>query len=189
MSASLLKHIWLVIFLGACASASKNSSDNNSHDPSVILSTEQPVIPAGEQPLSLTDLPQTQHGGFVLAPGFYESEFKTYCLQPGTPDPRPGDAYLQGPITGHRKDIVESVLLNSREKPEIPQRNIQLLLWSVVSDADFNKLPAPVQADAMKLLTSKQVFQLKGGVMGVIKKVSYASGVLKANSDMHGWQY
>ena len=130
------------------------------------------------------DLPQTQNGGFVLAPGFYEAEFKTYCLQPGTPDPSPGDAYLQGPVTGHRKDIVESVLLNSRENPGINQRNIQLLLWSVVSGSDFNKLSPSVKTDAMKLLTPKQVFQLKGGVMGVIKTVSYSSGILNANKDM-----
>jgi hypothetical protein len=104
------------------------------------------------------ELPQTQDGGFVLAPGFYEAEFKTYCLQPGTPDPRPGDAYLQGPVTGKRKEIVESVLLNSRYKAEIPQRNIQLLLWSVVSGADFDKLSYEVRSDATRLLTPSQIF-------------------------------
>ena len=118
------------------------------------------------------DLPQTQYGGFVLSPGFYEAEFKTYCLQPGTPDPTQGDAYLQGPVTGHRKDIIESVLLNSRERPDLEQRNVQLLLWSVVSGSNFNKLSYTVQADAMKLLTPKQVFTLKGGVAGVLKTVS-----------------
>ena len=128
------------------------------------------------------DLPQTQDGGFVLAPGFYEAEFKTYCLQPGTPDPSQGDAYLQGPVTGYRKDIIESVLLNSRENPELDQRNIQLLLWSVVSGSNFNKLSYAVQADAMKLLTPKQVFTLKGGVVGVIKTVSQTTGVFNANN-------
>ena len=73
------------------------------------------------------DLPQTENGGFVLTPGFYEAEFKTYCLQPGTPDPSPRDAYLQGPVTGYRKEIVESILLNSRERTDIDQKNIQLL--------------------------------------------------------------
>jgi len=132
------------------------------------------------------DLPQTQDGGFVLAPGFYEAEFKTYCLQPGTPDPSQGDAYLQGPVTGYRKDIIESVLLNSKEKPELEQRNIQLLLWSVVSGSNFNKLSYPVQADAMKLLTPKQVFKLKGGVAGVIKTVSYTSGIFNADRGIQG---
>ena len=116
------------------------------------------------------------------SPGFYEAEFKTYCLQPGTPDPSQGDAYLQGPVTGYRKDIIESVLLNSRRNPEVDQRNIQLLLWSVVSGSNFNKLSHPVQADAMKLLTPKQVFTLKGGVVGVIKTVSQSAGVFNAGN-------
>lgn len=183
MPASLLKNLFIVLFLSACASASRNSKQpvNNEVDTEGLY---QPELVSDKKLQSLMDLPQTQNGGFVLAPGFYEAEFKTYCLQPGTPDPSPGDAYLQGPVTGHRKDIVESVLLNSRENPGINQRNIQLLLWSVVSGSDFNKLSPSVKTDAMKLLTPKQVFQLKGGVMGVIKTVSYSSGILNANKDM-----
>jgi hypothetical protein len=121
---------------------------------------------------SLMELPQTQDGGFVLMPGFFETVFNTYCLQPGTPDPRPGDAYLQGPVTGKRKELVQSILLNSRYHRDIPQRHIQLLLWSVVSGADFDKLSYDVRSDAMKLLTPAQVFQLKGGIGGVLKELS-----------------
>jgi hypothetical protein len=149
---------------------------------------EEPALPLettiDSLPQSLMDLPQTQFGGFVLKPGFYEAEFKTYCLQPGTPDPRKGDAYIQGPISGYRKDIVESVLLNSRDEKDIEQRNIQLLLWSVVSGSDFNKLSIGVQTDATRLLTPKQIFQLKGGVVGVIKDVSYTTGILNSNNDI-----
>jgi len=128
------------------------------------------------------DLPQTQFGGFVLKPGFYEAEFKTYCLQPGTPDPHNGDAYVQGPISGYRKDIIESVLINSRDQKDIDQRNIQLLLWSIVTCSNFNNLSYSVQSDAAKLLTPKQVFQLKGGVVGVIKEASYTTGLVGSNS-------
>ncbi|MGE5107841.1 MAG: hypothetical protein ACM3H8_09875 [Sphingobacteriales bacterium] len=184
MSISLLKNLCFVILLGACAPAKRNSKQIVNNDSPDTTGTAQLIIAADKKPKSLMDLPQTQNGGFVLAPGFYEAEFKTYCLQPGTPDPSPGDAYLQGPVTGYRKDIVETVLLNSREKPQLNQRNIQLLLWSVVSGADFNKLSYQVQADAMQLLTSKQIFKLKGGVAGVIKTVSYSTGILNANRDM-----
>jgi hypothetical protein len=183
MPASLLKHLFIVLFLSACASASRNTKQQQPNNNEVDYAN-QPEIAPDTKPQSLMDLPQTQDGGFVLAPGFYEAEFKTYCLQPGTPDPAPGDAYLQGPVTGYRKDIVESVLLNSRQHSGIAQRNVQLLLWSAVSGSNFNKLPSAVQADAAKLLTPKQVFQLKGGVMGVIKTVSSSSGLLKANNDM-----
>jgi hypothetical protein len=183
MTTSLLRNLILVLVLSACAS-SKNNKPVESTTEFHQLKTDHPLISSDTRPASLMDLPQTQFGGFVLKPGFYEAEFKTYCLQPGTPDPREGDAYLQGPITGYRKDIVESVLLNSRDQTGIDQKNIQLLLWSVVSGSDFNKLSYAVQTDARRLLTPKQVFELKGGVIGVIKTVSNSTAILKANKDM-----
>ena len=184
MSIVLLKNLCFVVFLGACASSSRNSKPTDNNNEVDTNSSIQFPITSDQQPKSLMNLPQSQDGGFVLSPGFYEAEFKTYCLQPGTPDPSQGDAYLQGPVTGYRKDIIESVLLNSREKPELEQRNIQLLLWSVVSGSDFNKLSQPVQTDAMKLLTPKQVFALKGGVPGLIKTVANSSKVFNSNNSM-----
>jgi len=142
-------------------------NDNNKAVDQAII--EQPNITVGSKPTALTDLPRTREGGFVLSPGFYETEFKTYCLQPGTPDPSQGDAYLQTPVSGYRKDIVETILLNSRKHPAIAQRNIQLLLWSVVSSSDYNKLSPAVRTDATQLLTSKQIFELQGGVVGMLK--------------------
>ena len=182
MSIALLKNVCLVVFLGACASSSKNSKPASGNNEIDTDSSVESFTGPDQKPLSLMDLPQTQYGGFVLSPGFYEAEFKTYCLQPGTPDPTQGDAYLQGPVTGYRKDIIESVLLNSRERPDLEQRNVQLLLWSVVSGSNFNKLSYTVQADAMKLLTPKQVFTLKGGVAGVLKTVSQSSKLFNADN-------
>ena len=184
MPLSLLRNLFLVIILSACASASRNSKQVVNSAEVDTGNSVQPIIDAEQKPQSLMDLPQSQDGGFVLAPGFYEAEFKTYCLQPGTPDPSQEDAYLQGPVTGYRKDIIESVLINSRNRPEVDQRNVQLLLWSVVSGSNFNKLSPSVQADAMKLLTPKQVFTLKGGVIGVIKTVSQSTGAFNANNDI-----
>jgi hypothetical protein len=181
MKTSILKNLFFVLVLTACSS-SKNSNQTVTDNSIPVEATDQPLLTADQKPLSMMELPQTQDGGFVLKPGFYEAEFKTYCLQPGTPDPREGDAYLQGPITGYRKDIVESVLLNSRDRNDIDQKNIQLLLWSTVSGSDYNKLSGSVKADAARLLTPKQIFELKGGVMGMIKNVSQSTGVLNANS-------
>jgi len=173
-----------VIFLAACATRPRHSAQNTSNNAVDTAKFDQPLVPGDNKPLSLHDLPQTQDGGFVLSPGFYEASFKTYCLQPGTPDPRPLDAYLQGPVMGYRKEIIESVLTNSKNKSDIDQRNIQLLLWSVVSGSNFNSLSHRVQADAARLLTPKQIFELKGGVLGAIKEISYASGILNANKDI-----
>ena len=130
------------------------------------------------------ELPQTEDGEIVLSQGFYEADFKSYCLQPGTPSPSDKDAYRQAPLTGYRRDIIETILRNSLKKPELEQRNIQLLLWSVVSGSDFRKLSWDVQTTAQQLLSRKQIFELKGGVMGVVKTVSEAlpaTGVTSAN--------
>lgn len=179
MFKNLLTTAWLTILLSACASTSRNSQPIIDE-----ITISQPGIPADLKPDSLSNLPRTEEGAFLLAPGFYEAEFKTYCLQPGTPDPTPNDAYLQAPMSGYRKEIVETILHNSRSKPGIPQRNVQLLLWSVVSKSDFNKLPSVVQSDARQLLSSKQIFELQGGVMGVVKRVSTTlpSGVMGGNN-------
>ena len=63
---------------------------------------------------------------------------------------------------------------------------MQLLLWSVVSGSNFDKLSYDVQADAMHLLTPRQIFELKGGVMGVVKTVSnhLPSGIMNGNNDI-----
>ena len=128
-------------------------------------------LPANEKPLSLMELPRTEDGAFVLSGGFYEADFKTYCLQPGTPGPSEKDIYFQAPLKGSRSDIVETILRNSQKKPDLEQKNIQLLLWSVVSRSDYNKLSPSVQSTAMQLLSAKQLFELRGGVASVVKTV------------------
>jgi hypothetical protein len=117
-------------------------------------------------------LPRSQDGEVILSPGYYETEFKSYCLQPGTPGPSASDAYLQAPLSGTRKDIVETVLRNSLDHPELEQRNIQLLLWNIVSGGDYDRLSGPVKGTARTLLTNKQIFQLQGGVMNVVRQVT-----------------
>lgn len=183
MPATLRNTLLLVVLLSAC-SAPRNSSQSPGDNLLVAEAPAQPALTPGQKPQSLMDLSQSQYGGFILQPGYYEAEFKTYCLQPGTPDPRQGDAYLQGPLTGYRKEIIESVLLNSRAHPDMDQKNIQLLLWSVVSGSSFNALSHGVKRDAMRLLTPKQVFELQGGVLGVIKTVTQTTGLLNANNSI-----
>ena len=179
MPVTLLKHVWLLLFVTACASVSQDHISSNRKQ----LQVEKPGTSHGflidtmlinGQPLPLTDLPQTEEGQIVLAEGFYEANYKSYCLQPGTPDPSDRDAYLQMPLQTNRKEIVETVLRNSLQQQQLNQKNIQLLLWSVVSGSDYNKLSWPVQLTAQQLLTKKQIFQLKGGVMGVAKQVARA---------------
>ena len=193
MAKCLLKSLLPLVFLIACSPSSRNAATHgNNSNPTGNNSTTTaqrpidtllPIDTMGTdhkdsllsiKPTSLMDLPQTEDGEIVLSDGFYEAEFKSYCLQPGTPSPSDRDAYRQGPLTSYRKEIVETILRNSLKKPELEQRNIQLLLWSVVSGSDFRKLSWEVQGTAQQLLTRKQIFELEGGVMGIVKTVSMA---------------
>ncbi|GAO45716.1 hypothetical protein [Flavihumibacter petaseus] len=183
MSRILLSTIWLFILLAACAPSSHHSdsspvtatrSNQEINQANPAMRTDPVVIDTliTGSPDSLTDLPVSQHGEIILSEGFYESEFKSYCLQPGTPSPSDRDAYLQAPLNGHRKDIVETALRNSIDKPYLDQKNIQLLLWSVVSVSNYNKLSPQVRSTADQLLTPRQIFQLKGGYAGLVKDVA-----------------
>ena len=204
MAKFLLKSFLPLIFLIACSPTSRNvttTSNRSTHvETNNSTSGTQPPVEAllpvdttgaghkdsllTAKPLSLMDLPQTEDGEIVLSEGFYEADFKSYCLQPGTPSPSDRDAYMQGPLTTYRKDIVETILRNSLKKPELEQRNIQLLLWSVVSGSDFRRLSWEVQGTAQQLLTRKQIFELEGGVMGIVKTVSMALPETGATGEM-----
>jgi hypothetical protein len=171
MSKYLLSCFILIIVVTACVSSSKNSS-NKPVPTKAPVEDQIDTALTGLSPLSILDLPQSQDGEIILAEGFYEGNFRSYCLQPGTPDPSDRDAYTQVPLSGYRKDIIETILRNSLERPDLSQRNIQLLLWSVVSGSDYNKLPPAVKSTSRQLLTSKQIFALQGGVVGVMKTIA-----------------
>ena len=79
MKTAVLTNLFFVLVLTACSSA-KNNIQTTSDNTSPAATIDQPVLAPEQKPLSLMDLPQTQDGGFVLKPGFYEAEFKTYCL-------------------------------------------------------------------------------------------------------------
>jgi hypothetical protein len=169
MMKSLLKTFLVVLLFGSCASSSKHQVNNPSNAVEEYTPVELQVDTSFKQ---LTDLPRTSYGAFVLSSGLYETDFKTYCLQPGTPDPSSRDAYYPGELYGPRKDIILSVLENSSQRTDLDQKNIQLLLWSIVSRSDFSKLNASVRSTAMQLLTPKQLFELNGGVMGAVRTAS-----------------
>jgi hypothetical protein len=186
MAKNLLKSLvflLLLVSLFSCSRKHLNTGDRKAHVSNEI--NLQPEIPADQQPIALTELARTEEGGFVLTPGFYETTFKTYCLQPGTPDPSPRDAYFQGPVTGYRKDMIQTVLANSRSRSDIDQRNVQLLLWSIVSGANYNKLSPTIKTTANQLLTPKQLFELNGGVAGMVKAVSPS---IASNNIFKGYQ-
>lgn len=116
----------------------------------------------------LTGLPRTAQGGFVLAPGYYRMHAQSYCLHAGTYGPGGGDGYLYGPLKGSAREAVNSILQNSVAHPDIPQHDIQLLLWAIVSRAKFENLDMRLKGVAARLLSKKQLATLNRSALGVL---------------------
>lgn len=117
--------------------------------------------------LNLTTLPRTPEGGFVLAPGYYKMHAQSYCLHAGTYGPGGGDGYLLGPVKGSAQLAVTTILRNSVAHPEIPQRDIQLLLWAIVARAKFEDLDMRLKGVAATLLPKKMLLSLNRSALSV----------------------
>lgn len=138
--------------------------------------TEVPFLddfdPEGAIPMS--SLPRTPEGGFVLEqPGNYMFECQSYCLRAGTYAPgegRGGNGYLFTPLKGPQSDIIRNILKRSYLHPEIPQRDIQVLLWAIISRTKIKNMSTEMQYTAAKLLTSKEILRINGGALGLIPR-------------------
>ena len=117
---------------------------------------------------SMLELQRTPNGGFVLQPGYWEMHTQSYCLKAGTHGPGGGDGYIFAPTRGPAEDAVTSILRNSVNHPEIPQHEIQTLLWAIIARAKFEDLSTQHKAVAARLLTPQQLAQLNRSALDLI---------------------
>lgn len=129
------------------------------------------------QPLS--SLQRGPNGGFMLKAGAYTGMMQSYCLHAGTHGPSSGEGYLYAPPLGPYETQVIAVVQNSVSHSEIPQRQIQLLLWAMIARTKFTDLPRDLQAVASQLLTQKQILDLNGGALGFFTEEAMKQGLIK----------
>jgi hypothetical protein len=113
-----------------------------------------------DEPASLATLDRTLHGGFVLKPGCFKLEAQSYCLKAGTHGPGGGDGYLFAPPKGPAEEAVIAIARNSVRHSEIPQHDIQVLLWAIIARAKFEDLAPGIKATASRLLAPQQLAML-----------------------------
>ena len=117
---------------------------------------------------SLMVLQRTPNGGFVLQPGYYVLQTQSYCLKAGTHGPGGGEGYLYAPPKGSAEDAVMTILRNSVHHPEIPQNDVQVLLWAIIARAKFEDLQPEMKATAARLLTPRQLASLNRSALDVL---------------------
>ena len=116
----------------------------------------------------LQEMPHGQDGSILLLPGTYVMVAESYCLHPGTFGPQVGDGYLHTTWKGPKADLVTSLIARSADHPEVPQRQVQLLLWAIVERADMSKLDPDTKEAAVRLLTPAELLDLEGYKLGTV---------------------
>jgi hypothetical protein len=112
--------------------------------------------------------PRDPDGTFQVATGLFEFTAMSYCLGAGKYAPRGGAGYLYAPLKGPQADIVSNILQRSVVHPEIPQRDIQVLLWAIMARTKISDMSREMQQTAAKLLTAEELFRINGGALGLI---------------------
>lgn len=117
---------------------------------------------------SLMQLQRTPNGGFVLRPGYYEFHDQSYCLHAGTHGPGGGDGYIYAPPRGPAEDAVMTIVRNSVNRPNIPQHDVQVLLWAIIARSKFEDLDSHLKATATQLLTPRQLAALNRTALDMV---------------------
>jgi hypothetical protein len=117
-------------------------------------------------PRLLNMMPKSSEGGYFLSPGFYEMNCKSFCMHAGKYGPSSGDGYLYAPLKGNKREEVKSILKNAEKNPQIPQEDIQELIWAVVTYTNFSDLNPALKTESLILLSSSELLELSREALG-----------------------
>jgi len=121
--------------------------------------------PAAFHPLA--EMPRIRGYGFLLVvPGCFEMHAPTFCLHAGSYGPGGGDGYALAPLRGKTAGLIHTVLWNWTEHPEIPQTQVQLVVWALAERKAVSELPEARQAVAHTLLGPEGVAAANAAAKG-----------------------
>jgi hypothetical protein len=131
-------------------------------DPTVYLSDDfapGPLRPLAAQPVG-------RDGAYLLAPGAYGATLQSFCLHAGTYGPSKGDGYLHAPLKGARAGMIRAVLRAAPDHPDVPQSDVQTLLWAIEADMTVRDLPAAARRAAAAMLSPRDIALLEANTVG-----------------------
>jgi hypothetical protein len=120
------------------------------------------VEPKAFKPLARLD--RTDDGSFILKAGIFEAYLQSYSLEPGDLGGNRVAGFYPASIKGRRAKVIAAVLKQTELHPDVPQPDVQQLLWAIVGGADLEKMPPPVQQTAARILPRDVLAQLQGAV-------------------------
>lgn len=105
-----------------------------------------------------------------MRPGHWSIDVQSFCLFPGRrgPSPDDGHGYLWAPLKGSRPGIVQKLLDRYSQLNDIPQHEMQVLLWGVAAKAKMKQMPNRQQLLAARLLTPLELAAMEHDALGVI---------------------
>lgn len=178
--------LWSLPFVVASLAVADIRGKLKKYSPSALLEGKPPITTSLEDAVwgdpakdghgakqkfkPLTSLQRTEKGGFILQAGHWQMQNQSYCLKAGTYGPGGGDGYLFAPTAGPAEDAVVSIVRNSYRKPQIPQSDIQMLLWAIIARAKFEDLDPRLKATASMLLEPKQIAMLNRSGINIVPK-------------------
>ncbi|MFN8139555.1 MAG: hypothetical protein U0R49_07135 [Fimbriimonadales bacterium] len=102
-------------------------------------------------------------GAFRLAPGDYAFEGQSYCMHAGTHGPGSGEGYLYAPLKGPKSSLIRNILVRSNDHSDIPQHDIQVLIWGILARTKPSQMQGTVKQTATTLLTPQEMASLESG--------------------------
>lgn len=139
----------------------KASALTTSYADAIRLDTLPPSIdPKSFSPLM--SLERADDGSFLLKPGIYEAFVQSYTLDANDTNGQKAGGYFPAPIKGRKASIIAAALKNIELHPDVPQGDVQALLLAIVSGIDADRMPAPVQQTAARVLPKDVLSQLQG---------------------------
>jgi hypothetical protein len=110
-------------------------------------------------------LNRTPSGGYEIPHGAYEGWFQTYCLGIGLRVAEDGHGTRFGQWTGSRHDIVHRILSGAAVHSDIPQGDIQSLLWAILAEVKPQYFGPKVMAAAKRLLRAEDLGRLQNSAL------------------------
>lgn len=109
-------------------------------------------------------------GSFTLRPGHWQMELQSFCFRAGTRGPQPtdGQGYLSGSIAGPFGDVFAEMLTKYGTLRDVEQRDMQVLVWALLSRTRIRQMNPRMQALAARVLTPAQIVALDSGALDVI---------------------